>query len=53
MDISIKNIDALNAVLTVKISNDDYKSSYDSSLKNYRKQINYLVSGKGMFQQVL
>lgn len=39
MDISIKNIDALNAVLTVKISNDDYKSSYDSSLKNYRKQM--------------
>ena len=39
MEVSIKNIDALNAVLTVKISNDDYKSSYDSSLKNYRKQM--------------
>ena len=33
MDVSIKNTDALNAVLTVKISNDDYKDTYNSSLK--------------------
>jgi trigger factor len=39
MDVSIKNTDALNAVLTVKISNDDYKDTYNSSLKNYRKQM--------------
>ena len=39
MDVSIKNIDALNAILTVKISNEDYKAPYDSSLKNYKKQI--------------
>ena len=39
MDVSIKNLDALNAVLTVKISNEDYKAPYDSSLKNYRKQM--------------
>tara|TARA_B100001093_G_scaffold515296_1_gene591325 strand:- start:2080 stop:3435 length:1356 start_codon:yes stop_codon:yes gene_type:complete len=39
MDVSVKNLDALNAVLTVKISNDDYKETYESSLKNYRKQM--------------
>ena len=39
MDVSVKNLDALNAVLTVKISNDDYKETYESSLKSYRKQM--------------
>ena len=39
MDVSVKKIDALNAVLTVKISNDDYKTPYESSLKNHRKQM--------------
>ena len=39
MDVSVKNRDALNAVLTVKISNEDYASPYEKSLKNYRKQI--------------
>ena len=39
MDVNVKNLDPLNAVLTVKITNDDYKGSYESSLKNYRKQM--------------
>jgi trigger factor len=39
MDVSIKQIDTLNAVLTVKISNEDYKTPYESSLKNHRKQM--------------
>ena len=39
MDVNVKNLDSLNAVLTVKISNDDYKGSYESSLKSYRKQM--------------
>jgi len=43
MEVSIKNIDALNAVLTVKISNDDYKSSYDSSLKNSIKDADAIM----------
>ena len=39
MDVSVNKIDALNAVLTVKISSDDYKNTYESSLKNHRKQM--------------
>ena len=39
MDISVNKIDALNAVLTVKISNEDYKTPYESSLRNHRKQM--------------
>lgn len=39
MDVSVNKIDALNAVLTVKISNEDYKTSYEFSLKNHRKQM--------------
>lgn len=39
MDVNVKNLDSLNAVLTVKITNDDYKGSYESSLKSYRKQM--------------
>tara|TARA_B100000768_G_scaffold143849_1_gene136164 strand:- start:3383 stop:4741 length:1359 start_codon:yes stop_codon:yes gene_type:complete len=39
MDVSVKKIDTLNAVLTVKISNEDYKTPYESSLKNHRKQM--------------
>ena len=32
MDVSVKNRDALNAVLTVKISNKDYATPYENSL---------------------
>tara|TARA_Y100001978_G_scaffold201650_1_gene220524 strand:+ start:916 stop:2313 length:1398 start_codon:yes stop_codon:yes gene_type:complete len=39
MDVIVKNLDPLNAVLTVKISNEDYQKTYESSLKNYRKQM--------------
>ena len=39
MDVSVNKIDALNAILTVKISSEDYKTSYESSLKNHRKQM--------------
>ena len=39
MDVKIKNIDALNAVMTIKISNEDYEGPYNSSLKKYRNQI--------------
>jgi trigger factor len=39
MDVSVKQIDTLNAVLTVKISNEDYKTPYESSLKNHRKKM--------------
>ena len=39
MDVSVKNIDTLNAVLTVKIENEDYKTPFESSLKKHRKQM--------------
>jgi len=39
MDVSVKNLDPLNAVLTVKIKNEDYQETYESSLKNYKKQM--------------
>ena len=39
MDVKIKNIDALNAVMTIKISNEDYEGPYNTSLKKYRNQI--------------
>lgn len=39
MDVSVNKIDALNAVLTVKISKEDYKTPYESSLRNHRKQM--------------
>jgi trigger factor len=40
MDILENKIDELNRVLTVKIVADDYKESYETSLKKHRKQIN-------------
>ena len=39
MDVKIENIDALNAIIKVKISNEDYNGSYESSLKNYKKPL--------------
>ena len=39
MDVKIKNIDALNAVMTIKITNEDYEGPYNTSLKKYRNQI--------------
>jgi trigger factor len=37
MKITKKNIDDLNAVITVEVSKDDYASKVDSVLKNYAK----------------
>ncbi len=39
MDVILENVDALNAVLTIKISNEDYEGPYESSLKKHKKQI--------------
>ena len=39
MDVNIKKIDSLNAILTVKITNEDYNAPYEASLKTHRKQM--------------
>ena len=35
MDVNIKKIDSLNAILTVKITNEDYNAPYEASLKTH------------------
>jgi len=47
MNITKKDIDNLNAVVTVKISKDDYQDKVDSILKNYRKTANIPGFRKG------
>ena len=37
MNVSHKNIDELNAVLTVEIKEEDYKTKVETALANYRK----------------
>ena len=34
MDVKIENVDALNAVLTVKINNEDYNTTYEKLIEN-------------------
>jgi len=40
MNIVCENVDALNAILKVKVSAEDYKSKYDKTLVDYRKKAN-------------
>ena len=40
MEIIKTDTDELNAVLTVKLSPEDYQKEYDATLKTYKKQIN-------------
>jgi trigger factor len=40
MNIVCENLDALNGVLKVQVSADDYKSKYDKTLVDYRKKAN-------------
>jgi len=47
MNITKKDIDSLNAVLTVEISKDDYSDKVESILKNYRKNANIPGFRKG------
>ncbi|PVW17235.1 trigger factor [Marixanthomonas spongiae] len=47
MNITKKDIDNLNAVLTVEISKDDYSDKVESILKNYRKNANIPGFRKG------
>ena len=47
MNITRKDIDSLNAVLTVQISEDDYAGTVDKILKDYRKTANVPGFRKG------
>jgi trigger factor len=39
MNIEQKNIDELNAIITVKINPEDYQEKYDSSINKHRKEM--------------
>lgn len=47
MNITRKDIDSLNAILTVQILEEDYAGAVDSTLKNYRKTANVPGFRKG------
>ncbi|MEL6810085.1 MAG: trigger factor [Bacteroidota bacterium] len=47
MNITKKDIDSLNALVTVQISKDDYSEKVDSVLNNYRKNANIPGFRKG------
>ena len=40
MNITEEKIDDLNAILSVKVSPEDYEKQYNEALKKYRKQVN-------------
>jgi len=48
MEVIKKDIDKLNAELTIKIDESDYKKQVDDSLRRYRKQANLPGFRKGM-----
>jgi len=48
MEVIKKDIDKLNAEITIKIKEDDYKGRVDEALKKYRKQANLPGFRKGM-----
>ncbi|MBD98483.1 MAG: trigger factor [Verrucomicrobia bacterium] len=48
MEVIKKDIDQLNAELTIKISETDYKEQVNASLKNYRRQASLPGFRKGM-----
>ena len=48
MNISLQNIDKVNAVLTVQIEKTDYQEKVDKALKNLRKKVNMPGFRKGM-----
>jgi trigger factor len=47
MNVIQENVDALNAILKIQITPEDYKESVDKSLKNYRKTANIPGFRKG------
>ena len=47
MKVTHKNVDELNAVLTVEIAEEDYKDKVESALKDYRKNANIPGFRKG------
>ena len=40
MNVVLKNIDAVNAIVTITISKDDYAEKVEKKLKEYRKKAN-------------
>ena len=48
MNIVQENIDALNAILKINISKEDYLPKVEEALKNYRKNVNLNGFRKGM-----
>jgi len=39
MNVVLKNIDAVNAIVTITISKDDYAEKVEKKLKEYRKKL--------------
>lgn len=50
MNITRSNVDALNAVVTVEVSKDDYAEKVQKVLADYKKMLQYQVSEKELFQ---
>ena len=48
MNVSLKNSDALNGIITVKISKTDYAENVDKGLRNFRQKANVPGFRKGM-----
>ena len=53
MNVSHKNIDELNAVLTVEIKEEDYKTKVETALANYRKNASIPGFRKGKVPQAM
>ena len=49
MNITKENVDALNAVVKVDITAEDYKTKVEDILKDYRKKPTSLDLGKVMY----
>lgn len=50
MEVTRKDIDKLNAEITVKLTPADYQDKVDAVLKQHRKMQVFLDSEKGWFQ---
>ena len=52
MEVSLTQLDALNAELTIKVSKADYVEKVDSQLKDYRKKAIFPDSERGKYPWV-
>lgn len=49
MNVSLTNVDSVNAILQINVTKEDYQEKLDNALKTFRKKLTYRDSVRELY----